>query len=382
MTGAKALTALAAALPLLSMTTVLLILAGAGANASPASAVCAGGGTGQTINHVALDAEQMANAHTIVTVTARRHLPPYAAAVALATAYTEARLRNPLIETDHDSEGLFQQRTSFYGRAVADDPVQATGAFLDRLTAVSGWQSQPVGVNAQAVQHSAYPNRYQPSAALARQLVAQLWPAAAAAVDERTATPAGSRAASSSAPTIVAVPAVCPGGGGAIPNRQPGSYAGVASTGNVVAGTTTIPPGLVLDGSARGDRAVRYALAQLGKPYQFGAAGPDAFDCSGLTMAAWATAGIPLPHLASAQAAAGRPESINLSRAVTGDLVFIPGSDGTPARPGHVGIIAGYFAEPDGRQLLVVQAPMSGLPVELTEISEWSGQVVAVRHIA
>ena len=71
-----------------------------------------------------------------------------------------------------------------------------------------------------------------------------------------------------------------------------------------------------------------------------------------------------------------------VSQAVGGDLVFIPGSDGTPQAPGHVGMIAGYVRRPDGVHLYVVQAPMSGLPVMLTEVSEWSGQIVAVRHIA
>ena len=43
------------------------------------------------------------------------------------------------------------------------------------------------------------------------------------------------------------------------------------------------------------------ASAQLGKRYEWAAAGPDAFDCSGLTMAAWPAAGVALPHLAAAQ---------------------------------------------------------------------------------
>ena len=51
----------------------------------------------------------------------------------------------------------------------------------------------------------------------------------------------------------------------------------------------------------QGADAVAYARAQLGKPYVFGAAGPDAFDCSGLTMMAWAAAGVSLPHYAPSQ---------------------------------------------------------------------------------
>jgi cell wall-associated NlpC family hydrolase len=126
---------------------------------------------------------------------------------------------------------------------------------------------------------------------------------------------------------------------------------------------------------------VRFALQQLGKPYVFAAAGPDAFDCSGLTMAAWAAAGVPLPHLAAAQAGLGTPEPTDLSQAIGGDLVLIPGSDGTPQAPGHVGMIAGYIDAQDGRHLYLIHAPMTGVPVELTQATEWHGQIVGVRHI-
>jgi cell wall-associated NlpC family hydrolase len=127
---------------------------------------------------------------------------------------------------------------------------------------------------------------------------------------------------------------------------------------------------------------VRYALAQLGKPYVWAAAGPDAFDCSGLTMAAWASAGVALPHLAAGQVSYGTPEPTNLTQAVSGDLVMIPGSDGTAQNPGHVGMVAGYLLQSDGRHLLLVQAATTGVPVELTEATQWSGQIVDVRHIA
>ncbi|MFF9090036.1 NlpC/P60 family protein [Streptomyces sp. NPDC014991] len=53
--------------------------------------------------------------------------------------------------------------------------------------------------------------------------------------------------------------------------------------------------------SARGTKAVRYATAQLGKPYVWGAEGPDSFDCSGLTSKAWAAAGHPVPRTSQEQ---------------------------------------------------------------------------------
>ena len=73
-------------------------------------------------------------------------------------------------------------------------------------------------------------------------------------------------------------------------------------------------------GSGRGVTAANFARAQVGKPYVFGAAGPSAFDCSGLTMAAWGQVGVYLPHAVSGQyAATSRVDSGSL---IPGDLVF------------------------------------------------------------
>ena len=72
--------------------------------------------------------------------------------------------------------------------------------------------------------------------------------------------------------------------------------------------------------SDRASIAVDFALAQLGDPYVYGAAGPDAWDCSGLTMGAWGAAGVSLPHASSMQPSYGTPVSI--SDLQPGDLVF------------------------------------------------------------
>ena len=347
----------------LTMLVPFMILGAAGGEtAQPAGAVlCGGGGTAQTVDGVALTADQMANAQTITDVTATRQLPVFAVIVALTTAYTESTLHNYETQADHDSEGLFQQRISIYTAAVATDPVKATSAFLNRLVQVDGWPTNPVGVDAQAVQISKHPDRYTANQALGTSLASLLWPAAAAAAGTMAAT----------GPTD---PAICPGGGGA-------AGAIVGPHGNNVAGTTQIPAGFVISGTAKAYGVVRYALAQLGKPYVFAASGPNAFDCSGLTMASWATAGVALPHLASGQTAFGTPEPTNLTQALGGDLVMIPGADGTAALPGHVGMVAGYVDATDGRHLYIIQAPMTGLSVELTEATEWSGQIVDVRHL-
>jgi peptidoglycan DL-endopeptidase CwlO len=66
--------------------------------------------------------------------------------------------------------------------------------------------------------------------------------------------------------------------------------------------------------------AVQYAMAQVGDAYVYGAAGPDAFDCSGLTMMAWAQAGVSLPHSSSAQYSSG--PQVAASDLQPGDLVF------------------------------------------------------------
>ena len=73
--------------------------------------------------------------------------------------------------------------------------------------------------------------------------------------------------------------------------------------------------------SSAAQRAVDFAIAQVGKGYAFAASGPDVFDCSGLTMAAWAQGGVSLPHLASAQYNSGT--HVSASELQPGDLVFL-----------------------------------------------------------
>ena len=86
--------------------------------------------------------------------------------------------------------------------------------------------------------------------------------------------------------------------------------------------------------------AVTYALAQLGKPYLWGGTGPAAYDCSGLTMMAWARAGVALRHYTGDQINEGSVVS-SYATIAPGDLVLVQGSDGTIVNPGHVGLYIG-----------------------------------------
>jgi cell wall-associated NlpC family hydrolase len=83
-------------------------------------------------------------------------------------------------------------------------------------------------------------------------------------------------------------------------------------------GSTRLPSGV--ETSGRAAAAVRYAMAQVGKQYVYGAAGPSTFDCSGLMLAAWAQAGVSLPRSSQAQFGAGPRIAVGDLR--PGDLVF------------------------------------------------------------
>lgn len=109
----------------------------------------------------------------------------------------------------------------------------------------------------------------------------------------------------------------------------------------------------------RGEVALAFAKKQLGDPYEFGAAGPDEWDCSGLTMKAWAQAGVALPHSSTAQYAIGR--DVGQADLRLGDLVFFYSG------PSHVGIYAG-----NGE---VIHAPKPGATVTSIKIAHmpWKG---------
>jgi hypothetical protein len=104
--------------------------------------------------------------------------------------------------------------------------------------------------------------------------------------------------------------------------------------------------------------AVRYALAQLGKPYQWGAEGPDSFDCSGLVQSAYRYAGVQLPRVSRHQYGAGQLVPLAALRA--GDLVFYARDTRDRRTIYHVGIYLG-----SGR---MVEAPNRRAPVRIAAI--------------
>jgi len=101
--------------------------------------------------------------------------------------------------------------------------------------------------------------------------------------------------------------------------------------------------------------AIAYAERQLGKPYLWGGTGPDAFDCSGLVMMAYRAAGIDIPRTSEEQWLWGH--QVGPGHVQPGDLVFFAGSDGTPASPGHVGLVIGHG--------LMIEAYATGFPIRI-----------------
>jgi cell wall-associated NlpC family hydrolase len=238
-----------------------------------------------------LTAEQRSNAAVIMSVGEAMGVPARGAAIAISTALQESRLRN-LAYGDRDSLGLFQQRPSqgWGSPAQVEDPAYAARQFFAHLLTIPGWTGLPVTVAAQAVQRSATPDAY------------AHWEGEATAI-------------------------VNEGDG----YSDPRSCAPVSAP--------------------RLSSVVRFASAQVGKPYVFGANGPGAWDCSSLVQASYASAGVLLPRTADQQYdflrthGALLPGRSDISQLQAGDLLFSRGDDPRPAADGqligHVALYAG-----------------------------------------
>jgi cell wall-associated NlpC family hydrolase len=120
--------------------------------------------------------------------------------------------------------------------------------------------------------------------------------------------------------------------------------------------------------NAAAAKVIAYAQAQLGKPYIWGGTGPGGYDCSGLTMMAYRSAGITIPRLANYQYFDEPHVAPGSER--PGDLVFFAGSDGTPTDPGHVGII---YNPAKGTMIV---APHTGTRIQYQNYKTYPGGAV------
>ena len=304
-----------------------------------------------TVSGLTRPAEQLPNAKTIVATGIQMSIPARGQVVALATALAESDLVN-LGHGDRDSLGLFQQRPSqgWGTREQILDPVYASTKFYKALKSVQGWEQMPVTVAAQKVQKSAYPDAYAEHEKLATALQQAIAPTLGSA----------------------AVPAAL--------NNAFGSAGCTGQTGGTDYGT--IPPGVLPAGyqipptvPPAVQQAIRWALGQLGTPYQWGGSctnphGSDPegrCDCSSLMQRAYGVAGVQLTRTTYTQINEGR--AIPLDAVQPGDLLF---SEGSAAQPEHVAMALG-----DG---LLVQAPRPGRVVEVAKME--GRRILAVRRVA
>lgn len=317
-TGMRALRPLRLLLPFVAIAVALVLFLGltffaftvGGGGGTPTSGPCDTGVRGSSgelagararTTAADLTPAQRQNAATIIGVARGMGAPPRAWLVALATAMQESTLNN-IDYGDRDSRGLFQQRPSqgWGTPAQVTDPVYATRIFIERLLEVPGWESLPVTVAAQAVQRSAFPDAYAKWEGLATELVEQL--------------------------------------------------------ADVVPITACREPAVLSEGLA--GSAITFALGEVGKPYVWGATGPDTYDCSGLVLRAFQSAGVNLPRVSREQFYSGG--HVPVARAQAGDLLFYATDRNDPATIHHVVLYLG-----DGR---MVEAPYSGEQVRVQPV--------------
>ncbi|SHH19299.1 C40 family peptidase [Geodermatophilus nigrescens] len=144
-----------------------------------------------------------------------------------------------------------------------------------------------------------------------------------------------------------------------------GESAPVAQAAGQAAAAQPAPVAAAGGGSGAAQAAVQTALAQVGDPYVWGAGGPNAFDCSGLTQYAYAAAGISLPHSSRMQSQMGT--AVTRSQLQPGDLIFYY----SPVS--HVSMYIG-----NGQ---MVHASTSGVPVKVVSVDSMGG-ITAMRRIA
>jgi len=196
------------------------------------------------------------------------------------------------------------------------------------------------------------------------QLEAQAAAAAAAAAQQQAEqqqeqqTPTAP-ASPTSAPTPSATPTAAPTPA-PTPTAAPSPTPTAPTTPATPTATPTTPPPLPPPPSGGAAAAIAFARDQLGEPYKYGATGPNSWDCSGLTMMAWAAGGTSLPHYSAAQYAQSTP--ITLAELQPGDLLFW--GDGGPSSIYHVAIYTGNG--------MMIHAPRPGRTVEEVSMYYWT----------
>jgi cell wall-associated NlpC family hydrolase len=140
----------------------------------------------------------------------------------------------------------------------------------------------------------------------------------------------------------------------------------------------TLPP----DTPPAATAAILWAFAQLGTPYAFGGdctaahSGDPAHqcDCSSLMQQAYKAGGVTLPRTSQEQFQVGTPVP-DIASLRPGDLVFVPGADGTRDAPGHVGMYLG--------EGLIIDAPTTGQTVHIGQLQPyWSDNLAGIRRVA
>lgn len=274
--------------------------------------------------------EQRSIAAAFMAVWRQRRLPMRALEIIVMTGLVESDMTSPDEEhSDRDSAGPLQQRRPYGTEQQRRDPVYAAGKFFDRLIAVENWQKRPRGNVAQIIQVSAYGARYEPKLTDARDLIASI---------TQTTSPAQQPPANADCVD------------GAVPTTVDDLGHGPVRT--VTDPTSGITYKIPIPVGPAGT-AINFALDQLGKPYQFGAQGPDTWDCSGLVSKAWKAAGVDV-YPQTEQLAKDLPA---VTTAQPGDLLY---------KPGHVQM---YLTQlPTGRQL-ILEAPRTGKDVRI--VPQW-----------
>ncbi|MEV7035696.1 C40 family peptidase [Streptomyces sp. NPDC093272] len=323
------------------------------------------GGVKSSVSVPGLDdpADQVPNSKTIQATGVAMNIPARGQIVALATALQESGLRN-LTYGDRDSLGLFQQRPS-QGWGTANeilDPVHASTKFYKGLEKVSGWQSLSIAQAAQAVQKSGFPEAYakwEPLATALQQAIAPLLQKAG----DPSPSPSPSSPTNASTPSLSTASNCSEEGDG-------------TDFGTIPAGTLPVDYKIPATAPTKVQTAIRWALGQLGTPYQWGGTctrshGTDAMgrcDCSSLMQQAYKAAGVTLPRTTYTQVKDGKAVSVDALR--PGDLLF---TEGTAAVPEHVGMAIGHG--------LIVHAPHTGDVVRITTLASWKSRILAARRV-